>query len=214
MDESQSKLIYVGDPMCSWCWGIAPELEKLVAFCEQQGLIFEIKVGGLRPGGGDPWNHQMKEFLRHHWDQVLKATGQPFGYALLDKEYFNYDTEPACRLVVAARKWLGNDNMKWFRQLQELFYVHSKDLSDLSNIQELCNENGIDFELFNNHFQSEEVKQHTQRDFQITREWGINGYPTVVLSQEQKLQGIALGYSSYQQMKERILDHLSADSPV
>ena len=214
MTPSKHKLIYIGDPMCSWCWGIAPELEQLAEFCDEERLEFEIKVGGLRPGGGDPWNDQMKKFLRHHWDQVLQVSGQPFAYDLLEKDHFNYDTEPACRLVVAARKWLGNGDMEWFRKLQELFYVHSRDLSDLSNIQNLCEENQIDFKEFSAHFNDPEIKQATQTDFQITREWGVNGYPTVVLMQGQEMQGITLGYSRYQQMRERVEAYLSADSSV
>ena len=31
-------------------------------------------MGGLRPGGGDPWNNQMKTFLRNHWEHVTMIT--------------------------------------------------------------------------------------------------------------------------------------------
>ncbi|MFQ5523922.1 MAG: DsbA family protein, partial [Acidimicrobiia bacterium] len=40
-----TKLIYVGDPMCSWCWGFAPEIEDLA-----DEYPVEVVVGGLRPG--------------------------------------------------------------------------------------------------------------------------------------------------------------------
>ena len=41
------RIIYIGDPMCSWCWGIAPELDRLQAWTT---LPFDVVVGGLRPG--------------------------------------------------------------------------------------------------------------------------------------------------------------------
>lgn len=55
---------YVGDPMCSWCWGISPVVKKLAEYCEQHGLSFVMTMGGLRAGGGDAWNSAFKDFLR------------------------------------------------------------------------------------------------------------------------------------------------------
>ena len=45
METLVRKLIYVGDPMCSWCWGFAPEIESLA-----DDYPIEVVVGGLRPG--------------------------------------------------------------------------------------------------------------------------------------------------------------------
>ncbi|MDH3709700.1 MAG: DsbA family protein [Cyclobacteriaceae bacterium] len=207
-------LIYIGDPMCSWCWGMAPELEQVADFCEHRELEFQIKVGGLRPGGGDLWDEKMKDFLRHHWDQVHAATGQPFSFKLLELPTFNYDTEPACRLVVAARKWLGQGNIQWFKQLQKTFYVDSLDLGDISNIRTICRQFDIDFQEFNDHFQSEEIVQATKDDFIETREWGINGYPSLVIKDQHQLTGISYGYSTFQKIRERLEHYLSANSTV
>lgn len=53
---------YIGDPMCSWCWGISPTVSKVMAFCEAEGIEFSMTMGGLRAGGGDPWNTAFKDF--------------------------------------------------------------------------------------------------------------------------------------------------------
>ncbi|MEO0573357.1 MAG: hypothetical protein AAF039_16765 [Bacteroidota bacterium] len=89
------EVIYIGDPMCSWCWGISKHLFKLRAYQKATQGTFKIVVGGLRPGGGDAWDDKFKGYLRHHWDQVNKTSGQPFGSKLLDRDHFNYDTEPS-----------------------------------------------------------------------------------------------------------------------
>ncbi len=54
---------------------------------------------------------EMKNFLKGHWEHVTQASGQPFGYKLMEREDFNYDTEPSCRAVVAARPLVGM--MRW-----------------------------------------------------------------------------------------------------
>lgn len=92
---------YIGDPMCSWCWGIYPTLKEVFSYCQNRGLDFSVHVGGLRPGGGDDWTPAFKAFLRHEWENIHRVSGQPFGFSVLDNAEFNYDTEPACRAVVA-----------------------------------------------------------------------------------------------------------------
>ena len=100
--DLKGKLIYFGDPMCSWCWGIVRNLERLKKRFDGV-LAFEMVMGGLRPGGGDPWNEHMKNFLRNHWQHVHAASGQAFNFELLSKDTFNYDTEPPSRAVVLVR---------------------------------------------------------------------------------------------------------------
>lgn len=89
--------------MCSWCWGISPQLNALQRYAQQAGIPFTVIMGGLRPGGGDEWNIEFTDFLEHHWVEVNKRSGQPFGFDLLKQENFVYDTEPACRAVVTVR---------------------------------------------------------------------------------------------------------------
>ncbi|MBN0147494.1 protein-disulfide isomerase, partial [Pseudomonas aeruginosa] len=99
-------LRYIGDPMCSWCWGISSTLEELARYCEQKGIGFTLSMGGLRAGGGDAWGPEFREFLRREWTHIAKVTGQPFGFSLLSAKHFDYDTEPACRAVVVAEQML------------------------------------------------------------------------------------------------------------
>lgn len=99
-------LRYIGDPMCSWCWGISSTLEELARYCEQKGIGFTLTMGGLRAGGGDAWGPEFREFLRREWTHIAKVTGQPFGFSLLSAKHFDYDTEPACRAVVVAEQML------------------------------------------------------------------------------------------------------------
>ena len=99
IELEKPKLIYVGDPMCSWCYGISEELSKTIDHYQDR-LELEIIMGGLRAGGGETWNTSFKDFLRHHWEDVGIKSGQPFKFDLLDRTEFDYDTEPACRAIV------------------------------------------------------------------------------------------------------------------
>ena len=95
-EEMIHEIIYIGDPMCSWCWGFAPVLDEML---DRHGQHAELKiiVGGLRPGTTSPMDESDKSTIRSHWEHVNEASGQPFDYAFFDRDGFVYDTEPAAR---------------------------------------------------------------------------------------------------------------------
>lgn len=200
----KTEIIYVGDPMCSWCWGISPTLINLRDHYRKEQVAFRVLVGGLRPGGGDPWDEQMKSFLKHHWDEVNQRSGQPFGYSLFEKEEFNYDTEPSCRAVVAARPMVGDQEMEFFEAIQRKFYVDSQDPSRTAFYASICDEFDINFGDFVQRFESPEVNKETNDEFNLNRSWGVRGYPSVIFLYHDQLYQIANGYSDFDQMKERI----------
>ena len=198
------EIIYIGDPMCSWCWGISPELNALKRHAADQGVPFTIIMGGLRPGGGEEWNDQFKNFLKHHWEEVNKRSGQPFGYDIFEKENFNYDTEPACRAVVTARHIAPEKSLYFYEYVQHYFYVKSADPNQLEFYLPICETLDIDFAEFSQLFNSEEMKHATQQDFAQSRSWGISGFPSIVYRKDDQLHLIAQGYAEYEDLKTKI----------
>lgn len=199
----KTEIIYVGDPMCSWCWGISPSLIQLRDHYSKK-IAYRIVVGGLRPGGDDPWNDEMKKVLKHHWEEVNKRSNQPFGYDLFDRETFNYDTEPACRAVIAARSFVKHQEMEFFDAIQRKFYVESQNPSEILFYVSICDQFNINFEAFRLRFESEEIKKETIEEFNINRQWGVTAYPAVLLHHNDHLYSIARGFSTFEDMKNRV----------
>lgn len=197
------KLIYVGDPMCSWCYGISEELNKTVTHYEGE-VDLEIVMGGLRAGGGEEWNESFKEFLRHHWEDVGMKSGQPFKFDLFDKPQFDYDTEPSCRAVVAVESIDANKMLPFFKAVQYGFYVENRDPKRAEFYSSICSELDIDFALFSKLFESSEMKDRTVEHFQRSADLGARSFPTVLLKYKGQIHKIAIGYSTYEKMKERV----------
>lgn len=204
--EGVAKIIYVADPMCSWCYGMQTELKKLKAYFDihQPNLKFTITVGGLRPGGGENWDENLKLNLIKDWNEVKARTNQPFSYKLLEKENFNYDTEPACRAVVAARQLNPKRELNFFFDIQHKFYAEAKDPTEIGFYESICLKNEIDFTDFIELFVSEEVKNLTHREFIMNREWGVTDFPTIIFQQEDDLYAIAKGFTSFEALKTQI----------
>ncbi|TYB81173.1 protein-disulfide isomerase [Maritimibacter fusiformis] len=208
--STQAQVYYVGDPMCSWCWGMSPEIEVLAAHCVEQGLGFRLVMGGLRAGGGDPWNAAFRDFLRQEWTHIAARTGQPFGFRLLERSAFSYDTEPACRAVVTARELFGeapdasHRELAFFAAVQRKIYVEGEDPKEPGFYRDICTATGLDPAEFEKSFSSPEAVAATQREFQLARQLGVRGFPTVMLQTTAGLHEISVGYASFATLSNRI----------
>jgi len=124
MSQSKPKLIYFGDPMCSWCYGFSPEMEKAIDSLSSE-VDFQMVMGGLRPYNTETMK-DLGDFLQHHWEEVGSRSGQSFSYEILKDTSFVYDTEPACRAVVLMRELKPEKEFEFFHKVQNAFYFKNK----------------------------------------------------------------------------------------
>lgn len=209
---------YVGDPMCSWCWGISPTVGEVAAFCAAEGIEFSVTVGGLRAGGGNPWDENFRSFLRMEWSQIADVTGQPFGFTLLNLPQFDYDTEPACRAVVTIQLLQARDSLdastalKFFSAVQRKFYVEGKDPKVADFYRDICTGLGVDFDMFCSLFDSDEARKAVQQEFVRCRQWGVRSFPTLLLEQGQKVTPLAVGFVTTEQVVAKLRQAITAEA--
>ena len=134
------RLIYVADPMCSWCWGFAPVLDELV---ERFALPVDVGGGGLRPGPAaqivdDEW----AQYLRGAWTSVAQASGQPFDFARLEQRGWLYDTELPCIAIVAMREQAPERARAFTARLQRAFYAGGAEGAEGTSQVRVFNEPG------------------------------------------------------------------------
>ncbi len=194
-------LIYFGDPMCSWCYGITPELDAVRK--NNPDLEFKLVLGGLRPYGTEKMA-ELSGFLRHHWEEIQKRTGQKFSYKILKEDSFVYDTEPACRAVVTARHMNPEIDLEFFKAVQIAFYKEGKSTHDIDTYKAIARSFGLDEETFVKHFQSDDIKAATKMDFALSQQIGIRGFPSLVLKQGTDYSLLANGYLKAEKIERSI----------
>lgn len=178
-------LVYVGDPMCSWCYGFGLELSTALA--QRSEVRLEIVTGGLRAGGTEVLDDAGKRFRLFHWAKVEAATGLPFNRdALMARQGFVYDTEPACRAVVAARMAApAADLLTVFRAIQTAFYVDGLDTTArevlVPVVTGALQAQGFAAEGLEGLFDAQATRQAAQEDFAQARRWGISSFPALVV---------------------------------
>ena len=73
-------LIYVHDPMCSWCWGFEPVRKKLFNHLHPS-ITIKRYVGGLAPDSNEPMPQQMQTMLQNTWRKIEQTIpGTEFNY--------------------------------------------------------------------------------------------------------------------------------------
>jgi len=204
------KLIYVGDPMCSWCYGFGKEMTSLVE--QHPRLPLEIVVGGVRAGATDILDQQGKQFRLEHWARVEESSGLPFDRAaFVARENFVYDTEPACRAVVTARRLVPQANLlALFRAVQHAFYAEGRDTTDGAVLSAVAvaalhaDGHAVGLEGFHAEWRSHAAIVETRADFQRARRLGVRSFPALLLDTGAGIVDVSAGYAHAQVLDMRL----------
>ena len=186
------RLIYVMDPMCSWCWGFAPVIDAIQQAFAQVPL--HLVAGGLRPGVADPMADAARQALAEHWQAVKASTGQPLLTPDALPAGFIYNTEPACRALVVARELDAGRVWDLVKAMQYAFYAQAQDVTQCTALADLAGQAGYDRDRFSKAFVAE-VAQHTvTADFTWAANLGISGFPTLLAERNGMLALLCQGY--------------------
>ena len=186
-----NKIIYFGDPLCSWCYGFAGEITKVVEHFKSE-LGFELVMGGLRPFGTEKMS-ELSQILKHHWEQVHERSGASFRFELLKSKSFIYDTEPPSRAVVAMQHLNPAESFNFYKDIQTAFYYNNQDTNNLETYKSLL-EGRASKEEFESAYNSEKIKNETKEMFRYSQQLGVRGFPSTVLLLNEQLYLVANGY--------------------
>lgn len=201
-------LIYVADPMCSWCYGFAKTMDALITDPPHaQPVQLTLVMGGLRPYTTEPLEPARANEIFEHWHHVREASGQPFAEAprtALHLPGFVYDTEPASRATVAVRGRWPELAWRYFKAVQQAFYAEGRDVTRPGVLAELAAQQGLPRHEFEATFESAEAHEATRRDFAQTQAWGIRGFPALVAEHSGQLHLVARGYTPVEPLRQRL----------
>lgn len=194
-------LLYFADPMCSWCWGFQPVMEKVRQRVDGLADIV-VFVGGLRPFTDHAMTDKDKSYVRGHWEHVHEASGQPFDFSFFERSGFVYDTEPACRGIVAARRLDDSKAHPMLDRLHRAFYAEGRDTTDAEVIADLAAEIGLDRGAFRTAHDAEQSRQETLAEFQYTQRSQIGGFPTLVgVTEGARPTALTMGFRPWSAME-------------
>ena len=189
-----TRLIYVADPMCTWCWGFQPVLESVRKILEGDGI--QYVMGGLAKDTSDPMPGETRAYVQEQWRKVTKATGAEFNWDFWEVCRPRRSTYPACRAVIAAGLQEEKHIPGMFEAIQRAYYRQARNPSDPATLTELADEIGLDAKRFVDDLDSEGVEQTLQEGFALRRSLEADRFPSLILQTGDSIHHwLTLGYS-------------------
>ena len=177
----RASLIYVHDPMCSWCWGFRPVLTQLRSRLPPQ-VCFEHLLGGLAADSDQAMPAALQQQLQQTWQQIAKhIPGTRFNFDFWRDCQPRRSTYPACRAVIAARLAGIDDPDRMTLAIQQAYYLRAMNPSDAVTLIQLADELGLDSPTFESLLHSEQVDQLLHEEIATARSIGVQSYPSLVL---------------------------------
>jgi putative protein-disulfide isomerase len=195
------ELIYVADPMCSWCWGYHPVISQVHDAVGETHVRYIM--GGLAPDSDEPMPGETRSYIQDQWRKVMVETGATFNWDFWDVCQPRRSTYPSCRAVIAAACQERMRDM--FEAVQRAYYQEARNPSDLSTLSELAGEIGLDVPTFDEDVASEQVEQTLQDGFNVRRSINANSFPSLVaVSDDDKIVWLTKGYATAEDVLARL----------
>ncbi|MDX1641913.1 MAG: DsbA family protein [Balneolaceae bacterium] len=202
-------LMYAYDPLCGWCFGFHSIVEKLANRFEDD-LILKVVPGGLATGKNAQTIEEGYQYIRPSLSQVEELTGVTFGEnfkLLLDEGSYFYSSEPSCRAQTVVNELIPKNALDFAGMLHEAIFVDGKNLNEWETFEQLLSEFPVNLEEAKELYQSEEIKEKTEANFEWCTKNGATAFPTLLLQIDDETGILSRGYRPFD-ILESHLHHL------
>lgn len=206
---SDKELIYIADPMCSWCWGFSPVMDQVSELIRDKAAL-KVLPGGLRMDARMPLSQYEADEILHHWKEVATRTGQPFDFDRPPSTEFVYNTEPGCRALSVMIRFKPACGLEYLKTLQQAWYVGRRDLKDTEVLADYAPKFGLSREQFIEKFDALGAREALNEDVGFVRQCGIEGYPSVLIRTDQRIQRLTIGYQPFEALQPHLKQWLDA----
>ena len=196
------RFVYVMDPMCAWCYGFQPELDR---FLEQYpSAEVDWIMGGLAPDTNEPMNEALKEAISSYWHKIEKVSQVKFDHGYWDRNTPYRSTYQACRAVISAEKLAVKNSGKMAKAIQSAYYREARNPSLDKTLIDCAGAIGLSEEQFSSVLYSKETELQFQEHLAITRRFQVSGFPALFyVNKEKEVYPLTHGFCKVEELFER-----------
>lgn len=208
--QVKPKIIYVYDPLCGWCYGFTPVIQKLANKFKNK-FDFDILSGGMVTGSRIEPITKIAPYIAEAHKKVQDYTGIKFGESFLknrlwDSSYIMNSENPSLVLTV-FKSFKPENAIDFAHDIQSAFYFEGKSLNDNATYLQLIKPYQIDEEDFRRNLELPEFKNKMKEEFKYSASLGVSGFPTVVLITTKDTTVLSRGYTDFNELN-RVLENL------
>ncbi|MCB1775193.1 MAG: DsbA family protein [Gammaproteobacteria bacterium] len=174
-------LVYVHDPMCSWCWAFAPTFWQL---SDQLPAAVSVRrlLGGLAADSDQPMPRDMRDYLQATWQRIAEQVpGTRFNADFWHNCEPRRSTWPACRAVIAVRRMDARLEEDMITAIQQAYYLQARNPSNTETLVELAIELGLDGDRFARLLDDQDTRGELSRERQQAHALGADSFPSLRL---------------------------------
>jgi len=189
-------LLYIHDPMCSWCYGYKPIFTEIRNTLKNK-IPIKYLLGGLAPDTDCGMTSSMKKNIIDNWKNIQKTIpGTTFNYDFWTQCKPRRSTYPSCRAVIAATKQQIDCEEYMIDEIQTAYYLHAKNPSDYSVLYDLAENLKLNKDLFITDIHSENTDAILKQQMDFCRSIGADTFPSLYLLINQKFAPVILEYKN------------------
>jgi predicted DsbA family dithiol-disulfide isomerase len=206
-DNKPLEIYVFVDPLCPQCWALEPVLQKLKI---EYGSYFKVRhvlTGKLTNLNISSKQH---EAMAKYWEKVSHTTGMYCDGTLWLN---NPISSPLLTsLAIKAAELQGKRaGARFLRRIQEVLFLETKNVSEISVLMECGKKADLDMEEFLSDMHSKSAAKALQCDLKITSEMQVTEIPSLVFFNENiedeglKISGL-YPYEVYVQVIQEMLN--------
>ncbi|MCW3089193.1 MAG: DsbA family protein [Ferruginibacter sp.] len=203
-------LIYCYDAYCGWCYAFSPVI-KQIAVEYKEHFDFEVLSGGMIITEEAKHIEVTAAYIQKAYQVVEEHTGVKFGPDYLWhinnpelSDWYPSSEKPAIALCI-FKEFYPDRQIEFAADLQYALHFEGRDLCDDEAYRHLLEKYSIQPEIFYTRLKSEEYKEMAYYEFALCKQLQVTGFPAVLIQvNETKFHLLARGYTSYEELKDRI----------
>lgn len=208
----KTKIYYVMDTMCGWCYGFSDVITKIEEKYKES-YDFDILPGGMWTDENvKTMSHSLGNYIKGHIVRIEQLTGKHFGEGynknILESNSIVLDSFPGAKAVVLVSKMKKEVAFDFLKKIQEAHFVEGKDMNNLEIYSEIAESFNIPKDEFEKKYLSADLTEETLKAFEMVEALRVASFPTVIAIKDNKRTIIAQGYSSFEDL-DRALSSLA-----
>lgn len=207
--SSKITLVYVYDPLCGWCYGFHPVMEKLAERFKDQ-LNLRVVPGGLAIDENAQSISEGYSYIRDSLEIVENKTGVEFGKPfkqLVDEGNYIYNSMLGCKAQNTVNHLAPDQSLAFAGALQKAFFQRGENLNQMETFLSILEDFPIDPAEFEAVFTSDEIEKITRNQFEWVQQNDASAFPALLLEIGSDTGLMSKGYRPYDTLESH-LHHL------
>lgn len=183
------------DVICSFCFPMSYRMRQIQKMMPEVQIVHRSYALVKSDRDFDAMfgsREAAKAEIMSHWEHANQNDDlHRFNISGMKKADFLFPFSMKPLIACKAAYFVAGDAAYWdvFDNLQNALFVQNRNIEEVEIIEDCIRKSGIDFESWVKHYNSGETKDAVEKEFQLGRQYGVQGVPCLVIDGKYLISG-------------------------